>query len=807
MNTSHIQISSRVKATVHPYVKQDLANAKYIPLYAWTETVLGLSQKDLEERAAHIRQLKWFEDTEIRQAMVAFCTTPHGESHEKGRYGPFAAIVNRAFELAKGNLPGVPNSYPIDDICVVRNDPHDILCIPEHGKLGAERSPDLLFLRAEPARKLLASKAKRVRWIDVLGWIEFKASKKNLLRILNDRRKEYGLGVIDEGTWESRESTPEPYLDLALDGAEIETSVVPTVGRKHARDVEDDENDYSDPTGGPSSGSSAKKLKTTHSPTDGRTDAKIQSGGYALETAACTYGTRSFCIGIVFDNDKMSLWFYDAAGYISITTTLSLLADFEKVLSIFVGFACLGPEGWGAMPSVLSPPSQSPAHFPRASLENHTFTLPRKGRSNVRVTLTKPVFTQYSLVGRRTFVYDIRTSSVVSKEPLVVKLSYQVASRKAEQDLLALAKKAKVEHLPEVHLWGDLWKMSDGIRQIFYDRSSAMSANEDEIASYEERTLRALVCTKYLPLKGLFAKSWKMIPEMVFQMLDCLHDLRYKAHILHRDLSCNNVMYEVRNGKVCFILNDFDLATVVTDEGEPSAVASSKHRTGTLPFMAYELLKDMTRSNKNGSGPRVMHRLRHELESLLYVTIWSTVATPDAEGKKTEFVDYLRTWEMGTVKSVEKLKWSLCSDPDEVNDIPLPLAVEPLREVFIRWFAILRRAYTKWNEIRYPEESQVSISLQEDFDVETLDGMITRDTVYKAVTEGLVAAGLAECIRTKASDGAILNAENDSRDAKANGNKSSGNKANTETESSQSPRPAEKQSRQIIAKNTFKYRE
>ncbi len=238
-------------------------------------------------------------------------------------------------------------------------------------------------------------------------------------------------------------------------------------------------------------------------------------------------------------------------------------------------------------------------------------------------------------------------------------------------------------------------------------------------------------------------------------------------------------MYEVRNGKVCFILNDFDLATVVTDEGEPSAVASSKHRTGTLPFMAYELLKDMTRSNKNGSGPRVMHRLRHELESLLYVTVWSTVATPDAEGKKTEFVDYLRTWEMGTVKSVEKLKWSLCSDPDEVNDIPLPLAVEPLREVFIRWFAILRRAYTKWNEIRYPEESQVSISLQEDFDVETLDGMITRDTVYKAVTEGLVAAGLAECIRTKASDGAILNAENDSREAKANGNKSSGNKANS----------------------------
>lgn len=38
-------------------------------------------------------------------------------------------------ELVKGSLPGVPNQYPIDDICVRRNDPATVQTIKQHGDL------------------------------------------------------------------------------------------------------------------------------------------------------------------------------------------------------------------------------------------------------------------------------------------------------------------------------------------------------------------------------------------------------------------------------------------------------------------------------------------------------------------------------------------------------------------------------------------------------------------------------------------------------------------------------------------------
>jgi hypothetical protein len=62
------------------------------------------------------------------------------------------------------------------------------------------------------------------------------------------------------------------------------------------------------------------------------------------------------------------------------------------------------------------------------------------------------------------------------------------------------------------------------------------------------------------------------------------------------------------------ILNDWDMASELTDEGEvPNSAAL--HRTGTLPFMATELL----------TTPPPAHRYRHDLESFFYILIWAAV--------------------------------------------------------------------------------------------------------------------------------------------------------------------------------------
>ncbi|THG92951.1 hypothetical protein EW026_g8137 [Hermanssonia centrifuga] len=230
---------------------------------------------------------------------------------------------------------------------------------------------------------------------------------------------------------------------------------------------------------------------------------------------------------------------------------------------------------------------------------------------------------------------------------------------------------------------------------------------------------------------------------MVDQILDCLHDLRYKAHILHRDISCNNIMYEIRDGKLYFILIDFDLAAVVTSAGELCAPASAKDRTGTLPFMAHELLTDIGTRAIDG----IKHRLRHDYESLLYVSCWSNISMPVVEDEelKTALSDYLRTWEADTLESVRGVKCYLMRDRDGVASLLYPPAGEHLRPVFNKWFKLFRQAYNNWSNILDETEDefpQDEISKPEP-DVETLNGFICRDTIKKAIAEGMAATGLS----------------------------------------------------------------
>jgi serine/threonine protein kinase len=79
--------------------------------------------------------------------------------------------------------------------------------------------------------------------------------------------------------------------------------------------------------------------------------------------------------------------------------------------------------------------------------------------------------------------------------------------------------------------------------------------------------------------------------------------------ILHRDISLNNLMLRKEDGHVYAVLNDLDLAVNADVQRQ-----SSKHRTGTTPFMAIDLL----------DGEPTVHFYRHDLESLFYVLVWIT---------------------------------------------------------------------------------------------------------------------------------------------------------------------------------------
>lgn len=84
--------------------------------------------------------------------------------------------------------------------------------------------------------------------------------------------------------------------------------------------------------------------------------------------------------------------------------------------------------------------------------------------------------------------------------------------------------------------------------------------------------------------------------------------------VLHRDLSENNLMFDQEGDKVRGILNDWDMASLLDDAGE-APISTARHRTGTIPFMATDLL--------HPNPPT--HLYRHDLESFFYILVWAAM--------------------------------------------------------------------------------------------------------------------------------------------------------------------------------------
>lgn len=101
--------------------------------------------------------------------------------------------------------------------------------------------------------------------------------------------------------------------------------------------------------------------------------------------------------------------------------------------------------------------------------------------------------------------------------------------------------------------------------------------------------------------------------------------------ILHRDISPSNIMYDMgyAGEKPHFVLNDFDLAVKVAPDGS-SREPTANHRTGTLPFLAVEHLRDL----RKGTNVRE-DRLYHDYQSLFWVAVYCMIKyNRTTDGKK-----------------------------------------------------------------------------------------------------------------------------------------------------------------------------
>jgi serine/threonine protein kinase len=182
--------------------------------------------------------------------------------------------------------------------------------------------------------------------------------------------------------------------------------------------------------------------------------------------------------------------------------------------------------------------------------------------------------------------------------------------------------------------------------------------------------------------------------------------------ILHRDISLDNLMLRKEDDNVYAVLNDLDLAVSADVKS-----TSSKHRTGTKPFMAIDLIHP---------DPTI-HMYRHDLESIFYVLVWITSRFHDGQ----EIADPpLQEWaDNDDLLLVEKKRSFFLSMPPRTKQF----------ESFGRWVVSMQTMFRDGfsSKTQYLAELSVAESQAQrlaHFDDETLSNLITFDR-FQAVLD------------------------------------------------------------------------
>lgn len=102
-------LSGRERRSVHAYIEQDLNDAQAVSFDTFVDVVFGLDSDTMKDWISSIKDNQWLRDETILKNLQDFCAA----KKERRRYHPFATIVNRILELARGSLSGVPDTYPI----------------------------------------------------------------------------------------------------------------------------------------------------------------------------------------------------------------------------------------------------------------------------------------------------------------------------------------------------------------------------------------------------------------------------------------------------------------------------------------------------------------------------------------------------------------------------------------------------------------------------------------------------------------------------------------------------------------------
>ncbi|KAG5638901.1 hypothetical protein H0H81_008961 [Sphagnurus paluster] len=442
------------------------------------------------------------------------------------------------------------------------------------------------------------------------------------------------------------------------------------------------------------------------------TDDTAQLAGYALESLDAS--TRHFVCGIFIDRFKVSLWYYDRACIIR-----SEFFDFElepgKLAAVLYAIFTCDDKHAGFDPYMSFPPSlpRIPQHQQDIIGGEISLPLPN-GHAGPRFRIKNVLFAYRGLIGRGTMVYQVTpVVDGVDTEDQALKISWPSRNRCLEADTIKILRE-KIpqwkDHLPDV-------SSSVTLTAEELELPRVQLLKQCSIEKFEDRYLHMMVMTLYNNL-------WEVGSIEKFQIVfvDCV-ECHYHAYmagrILHRDVSENNLMFkDAQDGTVKGVVNDWDMAGHVGSDDEVP-LSTSKHRTGTIPFMARDLLVD-----ENETPPP--HLYRHDLESFFYILVWAAFHY-DFTNKERDVAIHpkIRPWDAPELSYARTAKVALFAAVKEKIALfsNIPARSNPL----LPWISSL------WTVFHDGTTCENSKSHLPGWDTKTLGGVVTFSTVMKAL--------------------------------------------------------------------------
>lgn len=193
----------------------------------------------------------------------------------------------------------------------------------------------------------------------------------------------------------------------------------------------------------------------------------------------------------------------------------------------------------------------------------------------------------------------------------------------------------------------------------------------------------------------------------------------------------------MRGDKAYFILTGFDNAITVDDEGD--YVEPARYETGTLAFMAYELVANASKLSKStkATWKPLRHRLRYDWASLFLIALWCICHLTDELSAEdaASLLNHALSMESGeTFADCALIKKELCITPIGENpcDPGLPAVAQPLKNWLSKWNQIFQKADDAKVKLRNTARRTAAPGrgkLVKPYDEETAGGWFTLDTL------------------------------------------------------------------------------